>query len=410
MKKSVILILFIFFAAQITKSQTVFREGYIVKITGDTLKGLVEYSKKKNIPDHCVFKRFDIAKEIKYFSGTIKAYGYKNGNNYEVKTIEGKNYFFECLVRGKINLYKKRNNYFVEKSGYDIVQLTKEKKIIKHEGKEIEIENYFQLLKELFVDNPEIKIPDDLSLSANNLIDLVSAYNNNSMGVNLIYNRKPSLDIYKEATMMTGENMLTYGFVAGMNSYNYSLEKSKDYTRKFVPKTNCPEKSMSAGLFLNQRFSRRNEHISFQIEIIYNYKNFYAYIENQNYRHDVFFNYKAIKLPLMIQYSQPVRDFIFFANLGGGINYFLSDDYLRITEYEYSNHEVNTSEYVDYNFKKYEFSSILGFGTVYRLPADFLISAEVRLELGNGLMNIKDITDEFRQKSTQLNINLGFHF
>ncbi len=85
--------LILFLTAGNLLSQKVFRDGYIIKKSGETLNGLVEYSVKQGAPSECRFKRFDIAHEVVYSANDIKAFGYRNGNRYESKEFNSKTSF-----------------------------------------------------------------------------------------------------------------------------------------------------------------------------------------------------------------------------------------------------------------------------------------------------------------------------
>ena len=100
-----------------------FRDGYIVKKTGESLSGLVEYSTKKDIPSICTFKRFDIARTVVYSPDEILAFGYRNGNRYESRQVNGKVTFLETIVTGKIVLYQNGAKYYLDKDHLGLIEL-----------------------------------------------------------------------------------------------------------------------------------------------------------------------------------------------------------------------------------------------------------------------------------------------
>ncbi len=114
-KTFLIFILIIFLSASDLFGQKIFREGYIVKKTGELMTGLVEYSPKRGIPSECKFKRFDIARTVIYSPDEIQAFGYRNGNRYESREFSGKVSFLEVIVTGKIILYQKGSKYYIDK-------------------------------------------------------------------------------------------------------------------------------------------------------------------------------------------------------------------------------------------------------------------------------------------------------
>ncbi len=105
MKKAIFVsIVLVIFSFSIM-AQSGFRPGFIIKNNGDTLNGLVFYGSNGKFEKSCLFKRFEIAQEISYSPGQIKAYGFRNGRYFESKTIGRKKTFLECLVKGDVSVY-----------------------------------------------------------------------------------------------------------------------------------------------------------------------------------------------------------------------------------------------------------------------------------------------------------------
>jgi len=121
--KPLVLILITSFLVQGIFAQKIFRDGYVVKKTGESLTGLVQYSDKQGIPSLCTFKRFDIAREVVYSPGEIQAFGYRNGNRYESREIDNKVTFLEVIATGTIILYQKGSKYYIDKDHLGLIEL-----------------------------------------------------------------------------------------------------------------------------------------------------------------------------------------------------------------------------------------------------------------------------------------------
>src|SRR5512133_1001310 len=116
-------ILLIFISGNEFYCQKIFRDGYVVKKSGESSYVLVEYSSSQDIPSKCTFKRFDIAREVGYTPESILAFGYKNGNRYESRELNNKKSFYEVLVTGRIVLYRKGSGFYVDKDHLGLVEL-----------------------------------------------------------------------------------------------------------------------------------------------------------------------------------------------------------------------------------------------------------------------------------------------
>ena len=225
--------IFLFFSILTISAQTIFREGYIVKNNGDTLHGLVLYQGKKKQPGKCTFKRFDIAKTIKYNAPDIKSFGYKSGNSYVVKKIGQKQEFIECLVKGKINVYLDKNEFFIEKSEYILTPLSKGIITTEKNGNKMKFKDFKQFLADLTNDKPGFEIPIELNLQEQEIVDLISKYNQSQNEKYFVYNRQPFFDIFDDASLITSANMTSFGVKAGYASAKYHLKRGD--VDKYIP-------------------------------------------------------------------------------------------------------------------------------------------------------------------------------
>lgn len=84
------------------QAQSGYREGYILRNSGDTLTGWVHYSLNSRLKTQCRFKRFDIAPVVKYRPGEISGYGFTGGRRFNTEFRGAKSRFSEDRTGGAI--------------------------------------------------------------------------------------------------------------------------------------------------------------------------------------------------------------------------------------------------------------------------------------------------------------------
>jgi len=139
MKVKTLLFLVFFFTVQLLKSQTNFQSGYIIKLSGDTLNGEIDNRGDILMSQVCRFRINNKGNETKYLPSDIGGFRFSNDKYYISKNINGKDVFVEFLIKGKINIYYKRDydgdHYFLEKDSFKIVEIPYSEKLINIDGK-----------------------------------------------------------------------------------------------------------------------------------------------------------------------------------------------------------------------------------------------------------------------------------
>src|SRR6478736_5043248 len=108
----------LFFSVSL-QGQNDFRPGYIIKSSGDTLKGWVAYREGQSQYTECHYK--PTAKEsesISYQPQELKGYGFDKEGNYLVRPFTVKDQeemvFAKILAHGKLNLLKIFEDFYIE--------------------------------------------------------------------------------------------------------------------------------------------------------------------------------------------------------------------------------------------------------------------------------------------------------
>ncbi len=180
------LILFGFFiTTKIVNAQTDFRPGYIVKNSGDTIFGKIEYRSDLLMGQICKFKNSD-NKIVKYSPYDITEYRLIDSKYYISKEIDSKKVFLEYLLKGKINIYfhfdDKGEHYYLDKENIRLTEIPYEEeiKIVDNKSYQYSSTRHLGILHYYMEDAPSvlneinsIKKPD-----SQNLIKLAENYHN----------------------------------------------------------------------------------------------------------------------------------------------------------------------------------------------------------------------------------------
>lgn len=185
MNRFVLICSFLFTVALIT-AQNDFRPGYIIRLNGDTIEGLINYGSESNMCKKCVFQETTGKNASTYNPNEIKGYRFKDSRYYISKLIDDKWHFLEYIIQGKLNVYHLNINnseqYFVEKSDNELVEIPSDNEVIstdstgtRHISKS---KKHIGLLIYYLSDAPQIK--DDItnltSITDKSLISLAQKY------------------------------------------------------------------------------------------------------------------------------------------------------------------------------------------------------------------------------------------
>ena len=143
--------LLVILSGGILYAQTDFRPGYIVKDSGDTLYGSIDYRGDLFMCSSCKFKDADNAIND-YSPADIKEYKFIDSKYYISREIDRKRVFLEYLFNGEINIYfmrdDKGDHYYIDKEGEKLTEIPIEGdiKYINGEPKYVEPTRYIGVL------------------------------------------------------------------------------------------------------------------------------------------------------------------------------------------------------------------------------------------------------------------------
>lgn len=407
MKKTFLATFFLLIIIETALSQTIFREGYIIKKTGEHFTGLIEFSTNLRIPALCNFKRFDIATTISYSPQEIIEFGYFNGRRFKSVNFENEYLYFEILVSGQITLFTRGSKYFIEKDNKNFTEVENDKLQYNENGKLYDFEGPSEFLS--YLTEGKVKgINDDLNQKTD-LISIVTEYNVQSGLGNQIYKREISEKELNAEANKSEAYKVRIGVIGGVNSYSLKL------TPVATTYTPNPQKEtgLVTGITYENLITRKTDKLSLRGELIYLEQNFYCFKKTDQYNglpiyDDTFFDFSAIKVPVLFQYSFTGRRVVPFINAGPAYMIFLKRNYVHTMEMLTSLNEVLTFEDKSMVMGKGELTGILGAGLRIRILNNLLLSLQGRFEVGKGIFipRVESIQD-FKQLSVQSSFLIG---
>ncbi|MBP7808818.1 MAG: hypothetical protein KA163_05965 [Bacteroidia bacterium] len=176
--KKLVLTSALFLSISIMFSQITFVKGYIINLTGDTLKGEVKMNPKKEFDNYNkVYFKDASGVQKNYKPNKVKGYGFDD-KHFIASTFDGEPTFYKVLSKGPIMLFEVmfemqqmneiavKNEYYIAKKEDAEYSKLKEKKFKKQ-------------LEEYMKDNPEIltSAEEDKKFEIEKVVDLVNQYN-----------------------------------------------------------------------------------------------------------------------------------------------------------------------------------------------------------------------------------------
>lgn len=185
MKLKKLILLGLLISTGILKAQTDFRQGYIIRNSGDTIYGEIDYRGDILMNSICKFKDSN-NKISKYSPNDIVAFRFIDSKYFVSKEINNQKVFLEYLIKGKVNIYYLRDNigdhYYIDKENVKLTEIPYEEGVKYVDNKPVYYEStkHIGFLKYYMQDAPEfqsriqsVKKPEHQSL-----IKLAEDYHN----------------------------------------------------------------------------------------------------------------------------------------------------------------------------------------------------------------------------------------
>jgi len=301
----------------ICSSQADFREGFVLKQSGDTLFGLINYRGGTRGYTNCIFKQSKKQESISYTPNDIAGFGFPDDRLFISKSVDlltnnSTNVFIEVLVRGAVSLYNYNGGFFIQKGDSTLYELTITKNEVLKDGQKVNIitKKYLQILSFVLSDCEETRstIPNT-TLSETSLTKLVETYNSCI--------KSPYI------TIMSGKPKvkISIGLSAGTIHSNLDIfSRIRSDQVSFVDVPYEKSNSFQSGISLNFLIPRFSERFSFLGEVVFFKSHFYSFttteyelaIDNSYVTIDL----EQLSIPIGFRYTFFVNKISPYLNLG----------------------------------------------------------------------------------------------
>ena len=307
--KNKILFVMAFFVLLATGSsgQRYFRNGFILTLENDTIKGQVNYRSNLKNYKSCVFLGEQEGR--KYYPHEINGFGYDNDKFFVSRIIEGS--FVEVLVTGDISLYKSKNMFHIKK-GADIYDLESSQEKVKI-GRKVYIRENNKwrgilslLISDCFKNTNDIVAR--INLSEKSLTNLVVEYNQcKGSEYQEVKAKKPWIkyDFGAAPGLAGSEIQVIYRYT----DYNYLADSYSSV-------------DPSVGALFSISSPRITEKIEFQGEFHFIKSGFTSLVvlkQSSTEYHDTYIDLTTVTIPVSLKYNFPGKKYGLY--LQGGINY-----------------------------------------------------------------------------------------
>lgn len=381
----------VFFSLQ-SKSQSDFRDGYIVKNNKDTLYGLIDYSGNIINDKKCTFKKEINAEKQVFSPDEILFFRFINSKCYVSKKIEVDGVetatFLEFIIKGKIDIYyhNRLDKYYLQKDD-QIYELKNSKGQISDTNGymyEQEKKEYIGLMRYLFQDAAIQASINKTVLNHKSLIKFVKEYTKLVCSDNecVVYEKK----ISKEKS--------TFGIVAGLNGMSIAQNGGFSDELYYLKDSHFGvEVYPSIGVYYKAKMPGLNERLYIQYEAAYSHvslatsNTYYEPVYSTTFYNDIHLKQNTFNNLLLLKYVFPKRKIRPTLQLGAFANYSFTSSYTKKLEaINASGKPVNTNQPSDNPFSKLDYGINCGFGFLYQFQNNKEIFFDIRYQRGFGLL------------------------
>lgn len=274
-------------------AQDKFGSGYYVKVTGDTVKGFIDY--QKNYGSSIAFRNDQKSRSVNLSYEEVTQFGFINGLkfgtlNFGAEEFLAKPVFANLLLEGSIDLYKYRGRFFVDAGDKNRFMLALGKKRADKEALKNYQTNtgYFNII---FNDCPSVqnKAPQT-PIRSKELVQLLKEFHN---CINEPY----------EERQMTKRKATNFGLYIGNSITNISFSSNDDPELRYLESLKFKSSNLIFGITI-LRSKNPSSSIGWQHEFALKRASFEQYSYNQFYDYTPFAEYRIVQTTLTaINYS-----------------------------------------------------------------------------------------------------------
>jgi hypothetical protein len=389
-----------------------YRPGYIVQLTGDTLRGELQLRSAIRSAQLCRFRTSPTGTTTDYLPTQLRAYGLDNLAAYRTQLVPkrgvepSKVLFVKLLEAGRANLYvyqdKEDESHFYLAIGTDTLQELRKfrtKKIVDNQEYEEEQSPFRTVLAQAFRDCPSVQhLLPQLPLAQSDLMKLLVRYNACVGGPATARVQVPQQ-----------HSRLRVGIAGGLDATKVNFSRVLDRVRDGSFTATSP----MAGFFVDLVSPAFNRNLAFRLDVLYE-KQHYAdsyvarNVSTVEERAQALFDVSYLKLPLQVRYHFNTGRFRPFLQAGASLNFLLAHNAQLRTEYTSASGKPIITDYssvLNEVFAHTDYGLLVGAGLATPGVAGHAISLEVRGERGSGFMT-EGVASPMLHLGALLSINL----
>lgn len=314
-------------------AQQGYKPGYIILPNNDTVSGFLKEQSSRKASRTVVFRKENKGAKAIYTADQIKAYRYEDGKYYISFPItvkgEQKQVFMEYLIKGKANVYYThdgKEHYYIQKEDGELTELTEPQVYTEINGRRYALPpQYKNKLSTILSDADMQPTIQKTSLEYKSLISLAQEYHEKVCDTEacIVYARKKNRAI-RDYTVFAGYYINRYNF-GNMLATDYTGGLQIGFQASFKGLFFSNERlGLGAGVFFEKDFSTTLKPYDD------NYVNLYTVdYEGERYsiqggtdyavydsKLDANLNIIALRIPLTINYYQPIKKSTLILGLG----------------------------------------------------------------------------------------------
>ncbi|GAB3576646.1 porin family protein [Hymenobacter daeguensis] len=328
------------------QAQADFRPGYLVPLSGDTVRGLTDYRGGVRSAELCRFRPTADAPVVAYTPAQLRGYGFASGRYYRTQlltAIDSVQYqatpppqpvFMEVLASGPLNLYQLRSKtgvdrFFVAPATQDAARPVTELIPSRHPGSDYLTRAYLRanlyrgVLTELMVDCPAVRITvASVAFTTSALTGVVQRYN--ACRAPVAATSGAAATVGGRSAGRAGERV-KLGVVAGVERSRLSVSGLS-----LLENGNFASTVPVVGLGLTVPFASISEKLSLRFEALVEplryADTFLAGPDFGSSYEQMRLNLTYLRMPLMVRYTYPTGKLRPYAQLGASYAYRLKFD------------------------------------------------------------------------------------
>ncbi|GAB3653989.1 hypothetical protein GCM10027594_27910 [Hymenobacter agri] len=370
------------------QAQAYFRSGYVVALTGDTLRGTVDYGRGKHAAAECRFKPAATAATVTYLPNQLRGYGFSSDRFYQSQRVPAtaadttsKRVFLEVLVLGAASLYYATDgsgdHYYIRMGNGPVQPLEQLFKEVNVNGSRVkrEVPLYRSTLGTAFDACPTVRNKVvNLSFSRSGFIQLCQEYNacvGGRQTVSEVASSKKRSYFVLEA--VAGAQASVLRFDGAVPMHDIDIKGGVQPVFGLALQQYVPVLSNRFGVRLELLYQRQRYNQEIYVPTTYAYQ---AYEE-------VRVSLDQVRLPLLLKYQPLNGRFRPFVEVGASFGFALNNS----NEYRYRAQPSATySAWMPIleSPRSIEEGILGGVGAALQLPNNRHLALELRVERTNG--------------------------